>query len=84
MLMFDRTFAEKHKIGVTLLQTASKWNIENSNIKGEGLAKDSYLWNAMGTLDVTDATKKVETVAMGKVAHITGLTAYSHEMDVLW
>ncbi len=64
MLMFDRTFAEKHKIGVTLLQTASKWNIENSNIKGEGLAKDSYLWNAMGTLDVTDATKKV-TIGSG-------------------
>ena len=59
MIMFDRTFAEKHKVGVTLLQTASKWNIENSSIKAEGIEKDSYLWNAMGTVDVTDATKKV-------------------------
>lgn len=64
MIMFDRTFAEKHKIGLTLLQTASKWNIENSNIKAEGIEKDSYLWNAMGTVDVTDATKKV-TIGSG-------------------
>lgn len=59
MIMFDRTFNQKHKVGVTLLQTASKWNIENSSIKAEGLEKDSYLWNAMGTVDVTDATRKV-------------------------
>ncbi|MBR1933956.1 MAG: TonB-dependent receptor [Prevotella sp.] len=59
MIMFDRTFAQKHKVGVTLLQTASKWNVENSSLQGEALENDSYLWNAMGTLDVTDATKKV-------------------------
>ncbi len=59
MIMFDRTFAEKHKVGVTLLQTASKWNVENSSIKAEGLDKDSYLWNAMGTVDVTNKDNKV-------------------------
>lgn len=64
MIMFDSTFADVHKVGVTLLQTASKWNIENSSIKGEGLEKDSYLWNAMNTIDVTDATKKV-TIGSG-------------------
>ena len=58
MIMYDRTFAEKHKLGVTLLQTASKWNIENSSMQAQDLAKDSYLWNAFGTVDVTDATKK--------------------------
>ncbi len=58
MITYDRTFAEKHKLGVTLLQTASKWNIENSSMQAQGLAKDSYLWNAFGTVDVTDATKK--------------------------
>lgn len=30
MLTYDRTFASVHKIGFTLLQTASSWNIENS------------------------------------------------------
>jgi TonB-linked SusC/RagA family outer membrane protein len=46
-------------VGVTLLQTASKWNVENSSIKAEGLDKDSYLWNAMGTVDVTNKDNKV-------------------------
>ena len=64
MILFDRTFAEKHKVGVTLLQTASKWNIENSSIKGEGLEKDSYLWNAFGTIDVTNKDKKA-TIGSG-------------------
>ena len=64
MIMYDRTFAEKHKIGVTLLQTASKWNIENSSIKAEGLEKDSYLWNAMGTVDVANKDNNV-TIGSG-------------------
>lgn len=59
MIMYDRTFAEKHKVGVTLLQTASKWNVEDSSISGQNIAKDSYLWNAFGTLDVTNADNKV-------------------------
>ena len=59
MIMFDRIFAEKHKIGVTLLQTASKWNVETSGMSGQNIAKDSYLWNAFGTLDVTNADNKV-------------------------
>lgn len=64
MIMFDRTFAEKHKVGLTLLQTASKWNIENSSIKAEGIEKDSYLWNAMGTVDVANKDNKV-TIGSG-------------------
>ena len=58
MIMFDRTFAQKHKVGVTLLQTASKWNIENSSMQAQGLENDSYLWNAFGTIDLTDTSKK--------------------------
>lgn len=64
MIMYDRTFAEKHKVGVTLLQTASKWNIENSSIKAENIEKDSYLWNAMGSVDVTNKDNKV-TIGSG-------------------
>ena len=59
MIMYDRTFAEKHKVGVTLLQTASKWDIEESAMSAQGFAKDSYLWNAFGTIDVTNADNKV-------------------------
>ena len=59
MIMFDRTFADLHKVGVTLLQTASKWNTETSGMSGQNIAKDSYLWNAFNTLDVTNADNKV-------------------------
>ena len=59
MIMFDRTFAEKHKIGVTLLQTASKWNTETSGMSAQNIAKDSYLWNAFNTVDVTNSDNKV-------------------------
>ena len=59
MIMFDRTFADVHKVGVTLLQTASKWNTETSGMSGQNIAKDSYLWNAFNTLDVTNADNKV-------------------------
>ena len=58
MIMFDRTFAEKHKVGVTLLQTASKWNTETSGMSAVNIAKDSYLWNAFNTIDVTNADNK--------------------------
>lgn len=58
MIMFDRTFAEKHKLGVTLLQTASKWNVETSGMSAQNIAKDSYLWNAFNTVDVTNPDNK--------------------------
>ena len=60
MITFDRTFAEKHKVGVTLLQTASKWNTETSSMQADNIAKDSYLWNAFNTVDVTDANQNVK------------------------
>lgn len=52
MLTYDRTFANKHKIGATLLQTASSWNIENSSMSANNIPKPSALWNAMGTVAV--------------------------------
>ena len=58
MIMFDRTFAEKHKVGVTLLQTASKWNVESNSMQAQNIAKDSYLWNAFNTVDVTNSDNK--------------------------
>ena len=58
MIMFDRTFAEKHKVGVTLLQTASKWNTETSGMSAQNIEKDSYLWNAFNTVNVSDTNQK--------------------------
>jgi TonB-linked SusC/RagA family outer membrane protein len=54
MITYDRTFS-KHNIGATLLQTASSWNIENSSMSANNIAKPSFLWNAFGTVDLTNA-----------------------------
>lgn len=54
MVTFDRTLAEKHKFGVTLLQTASSWNYETSAMSAKYIARPSYLWNAFGTVDLAD------------------------------
>lgn len=55
MISYDRTFAAKHKIGMTLLQTASSWNIEESSMNASNIQKPSSLWNAMGAVDLTNA-----------------------------
>ena len=52
MITYNRTFAKKHNVGVTLLQTASKWDVETSSMEANNLAKDSYKWNAFNTVDL--------------------------------
>ncbi|AOW10841.1 SusC/RagA family TonB-linked outer membrane protein [Flavobacterium gilvum] len=54
MLTYDRTFASKHNVGVTLLQSASSWDIEESSMQANNIAKPSFLWNAFGTVDLTN------------------------------
>lgn len=44
---------------MTLLQTASKWNTETSNMQANKIEKDSYLWNAFNTVNVSDADQAV-------------------------
>lgn len=56
MIMYNRTFG-KHKVGTTLLHSASAWNIETTSISANALDKDSYLWNAFGTVDKTNSTQ---------------------------
>lgn len=58
MINFDRTFADLHKVGITLLQTASSWNIESSSMNASNIAKPSYLWNAFGSVDITNSDNK--------------------------
>ncbi|OXA76714.1 TonB-linked outer membrane protein, SusC/RagA family [Flavobacterium aquidurense] len=55
IITYDRTFAAKHKVGLTLLQTASAWNIEESAMSANNIPKPSSLWNAMGSVDITNA-----------------------------
>ncbi|WP_281337424.1 SusC/RagA family TonB-linked outer membrane protein [Flavobacterium eburneipallidum] len=54
MLTYDRTFADKHKVGATLLQTASAWNIESSTMSASNITNSSFLWNAFGDIDLSN------------------------------
>ena len=58
MLIYNRTFAAVHKVGATMLQTASSWNIENSSMNANNIPKPSYLWNAFGSIDITNPDNK--------------------------
>jgi len=55
MITYNNTFNQKHNVGVTLLQTASKWNYETGNMAASNMEQDMYRWNAMGSVLVTDA-----------------------------
>ena len=59
LINYSNTFAEKHNVGVTLLQTASKYNYEWSSMQGSNVPKDSYTWNNMGSIAVTDTDNAV-------------------------
>jgi TonB-linked SusC/RagA family outer membrane protein len=59
MLTYDRTFASKHKVGATLLQTASYWNEESSTISASNIDKASFAWNNFGSVDVSNANNSV-------------------------
>lgn len=52
MISYDRTFSNKHKVGATLLQTASSWNIENSAMSANAIPLASSLWNAFDDVDL--------------------------------
>lgn len=58
-LTYDRTFANKHNVGATLLQTASSWNIENSSMSANNIPNRAFTWNAMGTVDITNVANGV-------------------------
>lgn len=60
MLTYNKTFATKHDLGLTFLHTASKWNIESSSMSGSGIEQPSYLWNAMGIIDISNSANGVK------------------------
>lgn len=57
ILSYNNRFG-KHSVGVTLLQTASKWNIESSSMSGEKIPVSSFKWNNFSSIDVTAADTK--------------------------
>jgi len=55
LLYYDNKFGA-HTVGVTLLQTASKWTSESSSISGQGIEMPSQMWYAFGTLTSAQLT----------------------------
>ncbi len=49
LLYYDKTFNEKHKLGVTLLQSSSSWNTESSDITATDVPYNSQLWYNLGS-----------------------------------
>ena len=68
MLLYNKTF-DIHTIGLTLLQSASKFNRETSSEHAEAIPMSSFLWNNMGSVDITNAAYRA---SMG-----TGLTEHA-------
>ncbi|MDR0939428.1 MAG: TonB-dependent receptor [Mediterranea sp.] len=51
---YERTFFEKHKANLLLLQTATAYNRETSSMQANAIPLESALWNAMGSVDLTN------------------------------
>lgn len=73
LINYNRTFAEKHSVGLTLLQTATKYNYENSSMVNQNIPKNSYLWNNMGSASITDTNNGA---SMGSGLTETQLESY--------
>jgi len=56
LLYYNNKFGA-HSIGVTLLQTASKWITERSIVSGQGVEVMSQLWYSIGSLKQASITK---------------------------
>ena len=73
IITYDRTFAAKHKVGATLLQTASSWDYETSSMSANNIPKPSFLWNAMSSVD---ATNPANNARMGSGLNQRAITSY--------
>lgn len=51
LIFYDKTF-DKHSLGVTLLQTASSWNINSSYMQAIGIPLASQKWNALNKANI--------------------------------
>lgn len=49
LLYYDKTFADKHTLNVTLLQSSSRFKQENSDMTASDLPYDSQLWHNLGS-----------------------------------
>ena len=65
MLMYNKKFGE-HNIGVTLVQSASKYNAETASMSEKNVLVPEFLWNNMGLIDITNSDKYGANMGTGK------------------
>lgn len=73
IISYNRTFADVHRVGLTLLQTASKFNYENSSMTNQNIPKNSFKWNNIGSASITDVANGA---SMGSGLTETQLESY--------
>ncbi|MFC6859504.1 SusC/RagA family TonB-linked outer membrane protein [Zunongwangia atlantica] len=59
IINYNRTFAEKHNLGLTLLQTASSWDIESSSMSANNIPLDTMEWYNFGAIDISNPDNNV-------------------------
>ncbi len=77
LLYYDRSFGE-HTIGVTLLQSATGYTQETSNITGLGVPYTSQLWNNLSSGVVTGALSASSGLIKQQLASYMGRLNYSY------
>ena len=65
MLMYNKKFGD-HNIGVTLVQSASKYNMESASMSEQNVLIPEFLWNNMGLIDITNSAKYKASMGTGK------------------
>ena len=64
MITYNKLFGD-HSVGITLLQSASKYNAESSGIGESAVPVASYLWNNMGAIDIANTSKFNPSLSTG-------------------
>ena len=80
MIIYNKSIGD-HSFGITLLQSASKSNTENSNMHGERIPLASFLWNNMGSIDITESANKA---SMGTGLSEYALSSYMARVNYSW
>jgi TonB-linked SusC/RagA family outer membrane protein len=82
-LVYSKDIAKNH-FDATLVQTASKYLAESTSQQAEGIPKNSYLWNNMGSVDITNSNAKMGSgLSEWQMASYLGRIHYSFDNKYL-
>lgn len=73
LIYYNRTFAEKHRLNVTLLQSASSYHFESSSLAARVASSNELWWNIGSKRDITgygtDLQENTMTSYMARVSY---------------